>query len=337
MREFWIDRWKGLLILLVVLGHVVGAGGNLAQDGTSTLLLGIRNFIYLFHMPAFFILAGLCFNTTTIHNEHFRNLIVKRLKRLLLPYLVFGVFSWVVYDVMYNDFGSFWLQMLRMVIAYDDFRCNSVLWFLPTMFLVVITSFFTFKFIRSRSGIFSIFLLFFLLFFALRYNHINHLPFKLFSVLQYYIFFMLGVWLKRFRAIKVDVGIASIVVVSFIGYVIFCRYTSFNTRPFGGYLLWIVKGFLGAVLTALIIKGLPERGFKWLEWVGGMSMGIMLIHKFPLVAIQEHIPIVRRMFCDDVSTALIGSIIVFLPTLVCSILGTIILRKIFPWSIGEAR
>ena len=30
MREFWIDRWKGLLILLVVLGHVVGAGGNLA-------------------------------------------------------------------------------------------------------------------------------------------------------------------------------------------------------------------------------------------------------------------------------------------------------------------
>ena len=46
MREFWIDRWKGLLILLVVLGHVVGAGGNLAQDETSTLLLGIRNFIY---------------------------------------------------------------------------------------------------------------------------------------------------------------------------------------------------------------------------------------------------------------------------------------------------
>lgn len=149
MREFWIDRWKGLLILLVVLGHVVGAGGNLAQGETSTMLLGIRNFIYLFHMPAFFILAGLCFNTTTIHNEHFRNLVVKRSKRLLLPYLVFGVFSWVVYDVMYNDFGSFCFQMGRLLIAYDDFRCNSVLWFLPTMFLVVIAAFLSFKFIKK--------------------------------------------------------------------------------------------------------------------------------------------------------------------------------------------
>ena len=326
-----------MLILLVVLGHVVGAGGNLAQDETSTLLLGIRNFIYLFHMPAFFILAGLCFNTTTIHNEHFRNLIVKRLRRLLLPYLVFGVFSWVVYDVMYNEFGGFWLQMLRMVIAYDDFRCNSVLWFLPTMFLVVIVAFLSFKLIKKRTLLSIVVIGVLLIFYGLRYNHINHLPFMLFKVLQYYIFFMLGVWLKRFRAIKVDVGIVSIMVVSFIGYFIFCRYTNFSTRPFGGYLLWIVKGFLGAVLTALIIKGLPEHGFKWLEWVGGMSMGIMLIHKFPLVAIQEHIPIIRSMFYNEVNMAIFGSIIVFLLALVCSILGTIILRRIFPWSIGEAR
>ena len=48
MREFWIDRWKGLLILLVVLGHVVGGGGNLARGETSTVLLGIWKFIYLF-------------------------------------------------------------------------------------------------------------------------------------------------------------------------------------------------------------------------------------------------------------------------------------------------
>ena len=35
MRKAWIDRWKGLLILLVVFGHAVGGGGNLASGKTS--------------------------------------------------------------------------------------------------------------------------------------------------------------------------------------------------------------------------------------------------------------------------------------------------------------
>ena len=62
MHHKWIDRWKGLLILLVVFGHAVGAAGNLAYGDTADVLLRIRYFIYLFHMPAFFIFAGVCWN-----------------------------------------------------------------------------------------------------------------------------------------------------------------------------------------------------------------------------------------------------------------------------------
>lgn len=335
MRESWIDRWKGLLILLVVLGHVVGAGGNLAHGETVTALLGIRSFIYLFHMPAFFILAGLCFNTTRINDEHFGNFILKRSKRLLLPYFAFGVFSWGVYDVMFNEFGSFGLQMIRMVIAYDDFRCNSVLWFLPTMFLVVSFAFVSVKLIRSKVLLITAAVLAFLAFFLLRYNHINQLPFMLFKVFQYYFFFMVGIGLKRFRNVSVNAGSLLIAVVVFIGYIVFCECTNVDTRPFAGFMLWMFKGVLGSVLTALIVKGLPARGFKWLEWIGGMSMGIMLIHKFPLVAVQEHIPAVRKLFCTDAGSAFIGVIIVFAVSLGISIIGTLILRRFIPWTIGE--
>ena len=335
MRESWIDRWKGLLILLVVLGHVVGAGGNLAQGETSLVLLDIRNFIYLFHMPSFFILAGLCFNTGRICDGKFTEFVVKRSKRLLLPYFVFGVFSWLVYDIMFDEFGSFGMQLARLVIAYDDFRCNSVLWFLPTMFLVVCLSFLSIKLIRSRISLIGVVSFAFLAFFFLRYNHINRLPFMLFNVLQYYFFFMIGIGIRRLRNVSVNAGLLSITVVFFLGYIVFCDCTNINTRPFGGFLLWVSKGLLGSALTAIIVKGLPDRGFKWLEWIGGMSMGIMLIHKFPLVAVQEHIPVVRKLFCADIYSAFIGVIIVFTASLAISIIGTLILRRFIPWTIGE--
>lgn len=64
MREAWIDRRKGMLILLVVLGHVVGGGGNLAAGSTSNLLLELWLVICIFHMPSFIVLAGLCWKSS---------------------------------------------------------------------------------------------------------------------------------------------------------------------------------------------------------------------------------------------------------------------------------
>jgi len=68
MREAWIDRWKGMLILLVVLGHVVGGGGNLAAGSASNLLLELWRVIYIFHMPSFFVLA--VFVGSLVHEIH---------------------------------------------------------------------------------------------------------------------------------------------------------------------------------------------------------------------------------------------------------------------------
>ena len=45
-RLNWIDSAKGLLILLVVLGHMSDINGEL------------KNWIFTFHMPAFFIISG---------------------------------------------------------------------------------------------------------------------------------------------------------------------------------------------------------------------------------------------------------------------------------------
>jgi len=58
MRLVWVDVLKGLLIALVVLGHIAGAAENLSTGLTSNVFHYVRRMIYLFHMPAFFVLAG---------------------------------------------------------------------------------------------------------------------------------------------------------------------------------------------------------------------------------------------------------------------------------------
>lgn len=335
MREAWIDRWKGLLILLVVLGHTVGGGGKIAEGRTADILMDVRHVIYLFHMPAFFILAGLCFAPPD--DGILKIFIVKRFRRLLVPYFVFGIASWLIYDMMYGKWSEFGMQMVRLATANDEFRCNSVLWFLPTMFNVILLAVASSRLLRNRKLIALVMAMDFLLFFWLRYNHIKFLPFMMFKVLEYYFYFMVGFETRKFRGTAIPDACLLWVFAGFVAYAAFCHLTACNTRPFAGYAFWMLKGLVGAIITAALAKTLPNRGFRWLEWIGGMSMGIMLVHKFPLVAVQEHIPGVRAMFGNDMSFAWLGVASVFIITVAVSIATTLLLRKVTPWAIGERK
>lgn len=68
-----------------------------------------------------------------------------------------------------------------------------------------------------------------------------------------------------------------------------------------------------------------------------MNMDIMRVHKFPLVAVQEHIPCVRAMFGKNIYIALCGVILVFTVSGLVSIVTTCLLRRFVPWSIGERK
>jgi fucose 4-O-acetylase-like acetyltransferase len=55
-RIVWLDSLKGLLILLVVLGHSIQA--SMKALGLSFLDDYFWNLIYSFHMPAFIAVSG---------------------------------------------------------------------------------------------------------------------------------------------------------------------------------------------------------------------------------------------------------------------------------------
>lgn len=72
-RDNTLDAMKGVAIIAMVIGHLSDYG---------------RGLIYSFHMPLFFILAGYVYKQRPIMVALFKDI-----KRLLLPYLLVGIFT----------------------------------------------------------------------------------------------------------------------------------------------------------------------------------------------------------------------------------------------------
>lgn len=53
-RDYHVDNIKGILIFLVVCGHLIST----LQETGSSFAIGIRAFIYFFHMPGFIFMSG---------------------------------------------------------------------------------------------------------------------------------------------------------------------------------------------------------------------------------------------------------------------------------------
>ena len=76
----FIDYYKALLMVLVVLGHI-----NFANQGVKAL-------IYAFHMPAFFFASGLLLKTEPpCDMASAGKMLWKKFKALLFPYFIWAL------------------------------------------------------------------------------------------------------------------------------------------------------------------------------------------------------------------------------------------------------
>lgn len=129
--------WKGILILLIVLGH----NSLLCKSSIDTDQFYIwRSWLYSFHVWAFFVLPFLygCKKMNLVDIvKHAKHSFVK----LLVPYLWISILCVSIMLVMGGQFLfpkivlSFWVGSPWMTSTYMGF---FFLWFLPTMLMVVI-------------------------------------------------------------------------------------------------------------------------------------------------------------------------------------------------------
>ena len=120
-REAWIDWAKVLGIFFVCLGHFMPSGNVL------------RIFLYTFHVPLFFVVAGITFKPISDFS-HLKAYVLKLLSRIIVPYIIWFVLS----DILFVILGKELLYdfITKFLFLDGSTIWNSALWFLPCFFIV---------------------------------------------------------------------------------------------------------------------------------------------------------------------------------------------------------
>jgi fucose 4-O-acetylase-like acetyltransferase len=89
-RLDWVDCCKGICIVLVVFGHITGGLNAAKLLPANSVYLTLRSWVYLFHMPAFFLLSGI-FATKTL-TRPWVSLLRNKTRSLVYPYILW---TWI--------------------------------------------------------------------------------------------------------------------------------------------------------------------------------------------------------------------------------------------------
>ena len=122
-RLIWADSLKGLLIILVILGHAIQS-----TLGNECFNNHLWNLIYSFHMPAFMAVSGWFAFRPIPNRGGYVTIIKRRCYQLLIPYILWSLISLLIR-------GRFNLISIWNMIIYPD----TSFWFLWVLFLISVT------------------------------------------------------------------------------------------------------------------------------------------------------------------------------------------------------
>lgn len=183
LRKNYIDVLKGIGIFFVVFGHV-----------THSAVL--REYIWGFHMPLFFLISGFLFNNKK--HLHFNKFFLSRMKSIYLPYVFFFLITFLYWVVIERKFrgGEYSIQHQFLGLIYGTYEgyhlnFNGALWFLPCLFSVELMFYYVSK-IQNKFGVFSFILFFFIMGSVIKYFDLNVLPLGIHTAFFGIVFFGIG-------------------------------------------------------------------------------------------------------------------------------------------------
>ena len=130
-RLNYFDMAKGIGVFLVLLGHLQGD----TFFNLSPFVLPLCTWIFSFHMPLFFIIAGMLMRYKNDSTKEMKELISRRFKGIMIPYLWFSLFYFLVVVFALIKGGikinTLLIQAWYVISMYG----MNVLWFLPALFM----------------------------------------------------------------------------------------------------------------------------------------------------------------------------------------------------------
>lgn len=263
-RNRSIDAIKGILIFLVVVGHILL--GTLDENI-------FRYVIYFFHMPAFFFVSGYLLNMERLAKIKYKDVFFKYWKRMLMEYSI----AWLIYTIYALHDGFNIMDVIHYI-----YRPFYHLWFIPALFVMTSALWVTYRIVKDEKVRYI--LLFSLAF--LFYN-ISNTEFAASPAFSCYLmlFLLIGIFCRIHLAkINISGGVIIIVCIS----TIVCIYTFINSS------MLFARTYLEIpiclVLCLLGILPIMQRGMfhgKILEFWGRNSLRIYLWHVIPIIILKK--------------------------------------------------
>ncbi|WP_158837711.1 acyltransferase family protein [Polaribacter sp. L3A8] len=326
-RDINIDIAKGLGVFLVILGH------NLANEK-----LGVGKLIYSFHMPLFFMLAGIFHK----QDNGIVTLLKSKGKRLLLPFVFFSLFHYFFYlawAFCFTGVDNFEFNIIYKIIPYKD-AISIPLWFFISLFEILIIYFLVLKKINTIwLRMFVVFILSWLSYFISQMNlpfYYNY--FHIFSSFSMLIFYAIGhdffnvlktKWLPKNNYLKV----CSFFLISSLLYFInsFFKGIDINSNTFKTpFFIYITSAIMGIYALWILSNLINKTVFlsKFWAYIGKNSLGIFAIH---LALFEFSRPLVNLIISKEIFlNNLMGAFI----TLTLAIILNTILKKVVPFVYG---
>lgn len=140
-RLLWPDYIKGICILLVLVGH----------HGDQFPIL--EKYIYLFHMPAFFFVAGFFSHPKNIQ---FKTYIKNKFKAYLVPYLAYNmiwfIFRFIIVGFIKKETIN-WNYLIGVVLQMPETIYSNSIWFLTALFVSSVLFYLIVKIVGKKQQI----------------------------------------------------------------------------------------------------------------------------------------------------------------------------------------
>ena len=303
-RIKWIDCAKGIAAALVLIGHFV-----------PVRLLQI--FIYSFHMPLFFFLAGVTFKNQQVGLGTFIN---RKFKQIMVPYFIFVIPMFVMkclQDIGDKNVKLLIKQFIGIFFCWKGTALYSGVWFLPCMFVVYILAWGGGQLQSIAQRMFATIIAATIGFVLAEFN--LTLPFGADTALVAVAFFESGTMLKKYEKIVDEKYMAAYIVItltlSILNFKLCGQRIEMYSCDYGNMLLFVIASFSGIMGTVTLAKKLADN--RLLEKMGKSAMylyGAQLV-PFSIYSRMYIAGSVTKVVIGMLTVIIIGSILLLIKPL----------------------
>lgn len=150
-----LDFLKGIGIVLVVLGHCF----TTALETKYYSIRLLKEFIYTFHMPLFFIVSGYLQGLRPYSIDKLSKFSLHQIRKLFLPYIAWSLVLYIFYYIL-NSVNIITIQenirLNPIYLIYDiltyNIRTGNVLWFVYILCIISIVSYIFHNLVNRRGS-----------------------------------------------------------------------------------------------------------------------------------------------------------------------------------------